>query len=279
MQGNAIQAKFFSSFGNGEEYVGRWVSADFEAPSSLRFMLVGHNGLPSKADQQKNWVQLSDAVTGEELRRAYPPRSDSGVSVEWDLSEFRNRRVRVECVDGDAGTAYAWIGVGGFSLVQLTPNDSREIIEKAIALRKTIPFVDEGSDCFASLYSQVDRHLRLRLLGVSAIKTRPLAAQLLEQVALQGWADKLPQLSTTLEKLSPQVERWEETLESQIVSAMTTVANSSQQSELIKTMSSKKEWHAMLLEMLERGKSVAIHWLSWVSHGGTRLVIIQRIKN
>ncbi len=89
---------------------------------------------------------------------------------------------------------------------------------------------------------------------MSAIKTRPLAAQLLEQVALQGWADKLPQLSTTLEKLSPQVERWEETLESQIVSAMTTVANSSQQSELIKTMSSKKEWHAMLLEMLERGK-------------------------
>ena len=58
-----------------------------------------------------------DLRSGEtkELFRAYPPRNDVAKWVEWELKEYAGQPVLFEVVDGDAGSSYAWLGVGGFS--------------------------------------------------------------------------------------------------------------------------------------------------------------------
>ena len=62
----------------------------------------------------KNFVRLVDAKTGAELKRAYPPRNDTGRPVRWKLTP--GKKVTVEVVDGDTGAAFAWIGVTRFSI-------------------------------------------------------------------------------------------------------------------------------------------------------------------
>jgi putative heme-binding domain-containing protein len=59
----------------------------------------------------KNFVRLVDARTGEEIQRAYPPRNDVCQKVTWKLADHVTREVRLEIVDGDKGNSYAWLGV------------------------------------------------------------------------------------------------------------------------------------------------------------------------
>ncbi|QEG43749.1 PVC-type heme-binding CxxCH protein [Roseimaritima ulvae] len=104
-----------SSILRGEAYTGTQQSEAFDAPPQIRFWLAGHNGFPDKPDQRRSFVRLVDAETNAELRRAYPPRNDTAAEVRWDMSSLEEgRRVRIECVDGDDGRAYAWLAVGDF---------------------------------------------------------------------------------------------------------------------------------------------------------------------
>lgn len=55
------------------------------------------------------------------LREAFPPRSDRAQKVTWDLAEVAGRRVVFEAVDGDDGSAYAWMAVGQFEGGSVNP--------------------------------------------------------------------------------------------------------------------------------------------------------------
>lgn len=98
----------------GESYTGAMSSDPFPAPEAIRFWLAGHNGLPAEQDHQKNRVQLIDASSGEILRSATPPRSDTADSIEWSTADLAGRMVRLKCVDGDDAGAYAWLAIGDF---------------------------------------------------------------------------------------------------------------------------------------------------------------------
>jgi putative heme-binding domain-containing protein len=111
---HSSDTRYRSSFTRGETYTGTMLSGEFSARDSLSFWLVGHNGFPANDAPQLNRVRLLDAGSGEVLREAFPPRSDIANQVTWDLTAWRGNRVRLEVIDGDAGTAYAWIAVGRF---------------------------------------------------------------------------------------------------------------------------------------------------------------------
>jgi len=116
--------EFTSSLPLGERYTGTLRSGDFVAIGTISFWLLGHNGQPPEADQRLNCVRLVDASTNERLIEAFPPRSDVGVKVEWDLNAWSGRSVAVEVKDADSGPSFAWIGVGRFDPVRLNPISS-----------------------------------------------------------------------------------------------------------------------------------------------------------
>ncbi len=111
---NGKTASFSDSIGRGETYTGILRSDPLVAPSQITFWLAGHNGFPDQEDHRKNKVRLVDAITGETIHEAYPPRSDVAIPIRWDTSSLGGRRVQIECIDGDAGRAYAWLAVGQF---------------------------------------------------------------------------------------------------------------------------------------------------------------------
>ncbi|MFM9117053.1 MAG: c-type cytochrome [Planctomycetota bacterium] len=51
---------------------------------------------------------------GQEVRRVTAPRNDVAQKVQWDLQDWVGKTGRLEIVDGDAGSAFAWIGAGLF---------------------------------------------------------------------------------------------------------------------------------------------------------------------
>jgi putative heme-binding domain-containing protein len=103
--------------GGGAEAEGRTgilASEAFTAPAVISFWLWGHRGFPGEEAHGKNLVRLVDAADGTVYRTAFPPRSDVGVAVEWKEHGAEGKKVRLEVVDGDKGTAYAWLAVGHF---------------------------------------------------------------------------------------------------------------------------------------------------------------------
>jgi putative heme-binding domain-containing protein len=97
--------------GEAERLSGLIRSKEFAAPEQLTFWLCGHRGRPGQVANDKNFVRLVDARTGEEIQRAYPPRNDVCQKVTWKLADHVTREVRLEIVDGDKGNSYAWLGV------------------------------------------------------------------------------------------------------------------------------------------------------------------------
>ncbi|MBL9113637.1 MAG: c-type cytochrome [Verrucomicrobiaceae bacterium] len=95
-----------------EKLTGVLKSRPFKAPESVSFWICGHIGPPKTKPNGLSYVRLlSDE--GKELKRVLPPRNDVCRKVTWDLVGFVGQTVRLEVTDGDAGGAYAWIGVGG----------------------------------------------------------------------------------------------------------------------------------------------------------------------
>jgi putative heme-binding domain-containing protein len=97
--------------GDEESRTGSLQSPTFPAPARLNLWINGHRGLPGRPPHDKNFVRIVAAEDGRELVRAYPPRSDTAQHTELDLSGHAGQSVRLEIVDGDAGKAYAWLGI------------------------------------------------------------------------------------------------------------------------------------------------------------------------
>ncbi|QDT02752.1 Cytochrome c [Rubripirellula lacrimiformis] len=98
-----------SSLSRSEQYTGDMSSDYFVASDSISFWLAGHNSHPENDDHQKNRVQLVTAENGEVIREAFPPRSDIAKWIQWDTTDIQGTHVRLRVIDGDSGSAYAWI--------------------------------------------------------------------------------------------------------------------------------------------------------------------------
>ena len=64
-----------------------------------------------RSPHENNFIRLTDSKTGKELRRAYPPRNDRAIKVEWELSSLKGRQVELEVIDGDNGPSFAWLAI------------------------------------------------------------------------------------------------------------------------------------------------------------------------
>lgn len=117
---------YFSSFLLGEPYTGIYRSPAFAAPKTLSFYVCGHNGEPNAKVELKNLIRLRDAASNEVLAEAPPPRNDTAQKVTWDLAKADGKQVFVELVDGDSGSAYAWLAAGRFepAVVPLPASDA-----------------------------------------------------------------------------------------------------------------------------------------------------------
>jgi len=116
MEEGAGEVRVLSSLATGaEQGTGTLVSREFLAPASLSFLLCGHDGPPDKPAAGRNLVRLVESG-GAELMRVAPPRQDAAKRVVWDLSRISGKKVHLEVVDGDTGSAYAWLGVSAFDL-------------------------------------------------------------------------------------------------------------------------------------------------------------------
>ena len=109
------QGRMISSLArHAEQGTGTLQSRPFAAPLRFSFALCGHDGAPEGAAAGLNFVRLVEASSGAELQRAAVPRQDQARRVQWDLSAWQGREVRLELVDGHTGSAYAWLGAGAF---------------------------------------------------------------------------------------------------------------------------------------------------------------------
>lgn len=109
----------FDSIANGEQLTGVLRSAPFEIPAHLSFWMCGHNGLPGTDPAPLNHIRLrlvaDDGALGAVIARELPPRNDVAREYQWKLDRWKGQRGVIEIVDGDNGSAYAWIGVGRFA--------------------------------------------------------------------------------------------------------------------------------------------------------------------
>jgi putative heme-binding domain-containing protein len=109
----------FDSIVNGEQLTGVLRSAPFEIPLQLTFWMCGHNGQPGTDPSPLNHIRLrlvaDDGALGEVIARDLPPRNDVAHAYHWKLDRWKGRRGVIEIVDGDTGSAYAWIAAGRFA--------------------------------------------------------------------------------------------------------------------------------------------------------------------
>lgn len=129
---------------SAETLTGILRSATFAAPEKLSFWLCGHQGFPKTEANHKNLVRL--VAGGRIVREAFPPRNDVCQRIEWDLNAVRGQRAHLEIVDGDNGTAYAWLGLTRIeppvvSIDAFTAGDRRQRQLRSLAaiLRTTAP--------------------------------------------------------------------------------------------------------------------------------------------
>ena len=148
----------------GESLTGILRSAPFEMPKELRFYLCGHRGYPNDPPHNKNFIRLLDAKTGEELHRAYPPRSDTGHLVRW-IGKI-GRKVNLEIVDGDTGGAFAWIGIARLN-VDLEMFTERKIISSLG------PYGEKTTGVFRSLEFDAPPKLAFTIIGYSGHPDNP----------------------------------------------------------------------------------------------------------
>jgi putative heme-binding domain-containing protein len=99
--------------GDIERLTGTLRSPEFACPPALAFWLCGHRGSPNTPAHDRTFIRLVDAA-GTELARAFPPRNDTAREVRWELATHAGKPVRIELVDGDDATAFAWLAAGRF---------------------------------------------------------------------------------------------------------------------------------------------------------------------
>lgn len=190
---------FYSSLSRGEKYTGTWKTAPFLAPEFLAFRVVGHNGPPNEPDHTKNWVRLvlldATGEVSQELARAYPPRSDVAVQVQWNLNAYQGQPVEIQVHDGDGGDSYAWIGVGEWDQQGMNPGSLQNRWKKIGEFINTFGWPKDASlaqGVEAILTTQsVDAASRIDLQVLRFKRSQPVLAELADFALQQNWLDML----------------------------------------------------------------------------------------
>ncbi len=156
-----------SSFPLGETHTGQLVSSPFECPTEISFRIAGHNRRPDVEDSHLNRFELVDANTGQVLHRAFPPRDDAAVLIKWDCQAAQGTSVILRCIDGDVGTAYAWIAVGAFQPAWLWETD--DSLDRILTMLVRYRMLDQRADLLELLaLLSKDRHNRTRVAAAIA---------------------------------------------------------------------------------------------------------------
>jgi putative heme-binding domain-containing protein len=239
-------ASLTSSLSRSEKYIGVLRSEVFECPSELIFWLAGHNGFPEEVDHRKNKVRLVQASTGQTLGEAFPPRSDVAEEVTWPLQDFAGQPVRVEVIDDDSGTAYAWLAVGRFSLPELRPGNSEPVLETIAGLlqRGVMPTTDLATQFRRAPLSQ--RQLaKLIAATLTGRKTQPNAILATQALAL-GRADVVQ-----IDLLNKPMNESEQLRK--LAAELCATATARQQAEFAKVLLTTPTSCELLSDLLERG--------------------------
>lgn len=128
LAGQTGSTLLWSSFPYGEQQTGIFRSAPFALPQQFSFYIAGHDGVPDQPLQNKNFVCVRDAKTQQVLYSWSPPRNDVAQQRTWNQpvgtpQDYTGRSVYLELVDGDPGSAYAWMAIGRFSIAELDPSE------------------------------------------------------------------------------------------------------------------------------------------------------------
>lgn len=132
--------------GDEESRTGILRSKDFAAPNKLSLWVNGHRGFPKGRAHDKSQVRVVDATSGKALGSVFPPKSDVCQRMEIDLTKHAGKQVRLEIVDGDDGTSYAWLGIARLEPPHVSVSDFqtedtlREDLKKlAVILQHSAP--------------------------------------------------------------------------------------------------------------------------------------------
>jgi putative heme-binding domain-containing protein len=246
-------APLFSSFERGEQQTGIYRSERFQPADLLSFYVAGHDGIPDKPLKKVNFVRLRDAATGEILKEASPPRNDVAQQVTWQTAEFRARSVYLELVDGDSGTAYAWLAVGRFSDHRLNPSDTQSQQIQAASLIGDFA-MDELRPALIRLTGNPEQPRATRAVFAAAVlKLQPdsrLAAVALVPL-IAGVTDVM------VNDAMNAVANNEPDVAGPILESVFQVATSAEQLTLAEQLSADAIGADMLLRLMESGKASA----------------------
>jgi putative membrane-bound dehydrogenase-like protein len=208
-------ALFWSSLPRGEKLTGILQSPPFKAPEKLTFFMAGHDNHPDQPLGSANYVCLLDHSTGKELMRVRPPRHDTAKKITWNLAPHKAREVKLELVDGNPGSGFAWLAVGRFApaVIGVGTRDQRDVgiqLAHAFELRNM-------RDALGKILSDTSTRTSLR---TQAGKT------------LLGWSPRHPQEVITKMKSAP----------------------APMQQQLAKSVTRNREGSGALLEAIEQGR-------------------------
>ena len=206
--------------GQVEQRTGVIRSKEFPAPATLTFWIVGHRGYPDQKAHEKNHVSLVTRE-GTGLRRAFPPRSDIAQKITWEIpASVVGKPVQLVITDGDAGNAYAWLGVARIGGTEAITTDTFRRADKVdegltklaqmlrftapVALRDQLkPWLPEPADTVKP--EPVNEAMRERLDGLIAKQVESYArSQGSQETRSQEWRTDL---QTELCRLPPDWRR------------------------------------------------------------------------
>ena len=154
--GNKNSAFICSLPPGGEHFTGVLRSGTFTLPEWLAFYLAGHDGVPNEAAKGNNLVRLVEAGSGKALAQTAPPRNDIAQQVHWDLGDHKGKRAYIEIIDGDTGSAYAWIAAGRFDpavvpMPAINPNQVSARVQSAAEMAKALQMTELAPEMGALL--------------------------------------------------------------------------------------------------------------------------------
>ena len=245
----------WSSFPKGEQRTGIYRSSPFVLPAEFGFFLAGHDGFPDKAIQNKNYVQVKDALTREVLKRWTSRRNDVAQPARWETGDLAGRQVFVELVDGDSANAYAWLAVGRFSVEALNPN--RRTLDRSQGAELAATFkLDQFREVIgtAALRSLTNLPV-LTSLSTALARMSPRAdSQLLalaESTSIIG--QTIPQRREIAQTL---IDGNTDAVSEQLSKAML-VASSTEQRRVAETLASDSAGASLLVDLAESGRASA----------------------
>ena len=243
----------WSSYPKGEQRTGIFRSASFDLPEEFGFFLAGHDGMPDNPLQNRNFVQLKDALTREVLQRWSSRRNDTAQPIRWRTDALAGRQVYVELVDGDSSGAYAWLAVGRFSVDALNPSRRTEDRRRGAELAATFQ-LDQFRDFIG------DTALRILTDGASVSSLATALAQMTPRADSQ-----LHALAETTSIIGQTTDQRREVIQTLItgntvvvpdlLSKAMLVASSAEQRRIAETLASDSSGASLLVELTETGRA------------------------